>query len=82
MQTKRREEKELRNAERQHLDQINSLELDVTRAGHSLERSRESYTALKKSYEEQLAEAESLRNLIVSTRQVSCSPQLSLCGSY
>lgn len=61
----------MRTSERRYLDQIQSLELDVTKAGHALERSRESYSALKKNYEDQLAEAESLRNLIVSIRQVS-----------
>lgn len=70
LQTKRREEKELRNNEKQHLGQISSLEGDIAKLTKSLERSRENYDAMKRSYTETCEEAERLRVLIAETRRV------------
>lgn len=71
LQIKRREEKELRHSEKQHLEQINSLEIDVAKVERSLEKSRESYTALKNNYDEECSEAASLRGLLAAARGVS-----------
>lgn len=71
LQTKRREEKELRGAEKQHLVQIASLESDIAKLTKSLSKSRESYEAMKRSYQEQCGEAEKLRELVAETRAVS-----------
>ncbi|ORY75655.1 hypothetical protein BCR35DRAFT_267831, partial [Leucosporidium creatinivorum] len=66
---KRREEKELRGAEKQHLAQISSLESDIAKLTKSLERSRESYEGMKRNYTAQCEEAEKLRNLVAETRR-------------
>ncbi|GAA5828111.1 hypothetical protein JCM11251_002594 [Rhodosporidiobolus azoricus] len=69
LQTKRREEKELRIVEKEHLVQINSLEADVAKLTKSLERSRESYDAMKRNYTATCEEAERLRALVAETRR-------------
>lgn len=71
LQTKRREEKELRGAEKQHLVQIASLESDIANLTKSLSKSRESYEVMKRSYQEQCGEAEKLRELVAEIRAVS-----------
>ena len=68
---KKREEKDLRYSEKQHLDQILSLEADVARAEKQLERTRELHAALKHDFEDQSAEAERLRLLVQELREVS-----------
>lgn len=70
MQTKRREEKELRSAEKEHLQQISSLEADITKLTKSLERSREAYDGMKRNYTSTCEEAERLRALVAETRRV------------
>ncbi|KAI5481521.1 Annexin family protein [Pseudohyphozyma bogoriensis] len=69
LQVKRREEKELRSSEKQHLGQITALEADIAKLTRSLERSREQYETMKKNYQDQCAEAEKLRALVAETRR-------------
>ncbi|KAK4058095.1 hypothetical protein OIO90_000834 [Microbotryomycetes sp. JL221] len=69
LQAKRREEKELKIIEKQHLNQILSLEADVTKLQKSLDKSRESFESMKKSYTAQCDEAEKLRALVAETRR-------------
>lgn len=71
MQIKRREEKDLRGAEKQHLAQIASLESDIAKLDKKLERSRESYETMKNNYSSQCEETEKLRSLVAETRRVS-----------
>lgn len=70
LQAKRREEKELRNNEKQHLGQISSLEGDIAKLTKSLEKSRESLDSMKRNYTETCEEAERLRAVIAETRRV------------
>ncbi|CEQ38867.1 SPOSA6832_00319, partial [Sporobolomyces salmonicolor] len=69
LQAKRREEKELRNNEKQHLVQISSLEGDIAKLTKSLERSREAYDTMKRNYTTTCEEAERLRALVAETRR-------------
>ena len=69
LQDKRRQEKDLRSNEKQHLAQIASLEFDIEKTTKSLERSRESYDAMKRQYQSQLTEADNLRALVAETRR-------------
>ncbi|GAA5892067.1 hypothetical protein JCM6882_005685 [Rhodosporidiobolus microsporus] len=69
LQAKRKEEKDLRSVEKEHLVQINSLEADVAKLTKSLERSRESYDAMKRNYTATCEEAERLRALVAETRR-------------
>jgi hypothetical protein len=50
---KRKDEKELRHKERQHLVQISALEHDVGKLSKSLEKQKDLYQAMRKQYEEQ-----------------------------
>lgn len=73
LQTKRREEKELRNNEKQYLNSISSLESDIAKLTKSLEKSRENYDSIKRNYTETCEEAERLRTLVAETRRVGCA---------
>ncbi|BGP21434.1 hypothetical protein JCM10295v2_000309 [Rhodotorula toruloides] len=69
LQAKRREEKDLRSVEKEHLQQISSLEADITKLTKSLERSREAYDGMKRNYTSTCEEAERLRALVAETRR-------------
>ncbi|KAK4054841.1 hypothetical protein OIV83_000765 [Microbotryomycetes sp. JL201] len=69
LQSRRREEKDLRINEKQHLNQIMSLEADVARLQKSLDKSKESYETMKNNYSAQCEEAEKLRALVAETRR-------------
>ncbi|TNY17193.1 hypothetical protein DMC30DRAFT_137154 [Rhodotorula diobovata] len=69
LQAKRREEKELRSVEKEHLQQISSLEGDIAKLTKSLERSREAYDGMKRNYTATCEEAERLRALVAETRR-------------
>ncbi|GAA5992429.1 hypothetical protein JCM11641_002904 [Rhodosporidiobolus odoratus] len=69
LQSKRREEKELRGTEKEHLVQINSLEADIAKLTKNLERSREAYDSMKRNYTATCDEAERLRALVAETRR-------------
>lgn len=64
LQDKRRQEKDLRSNEKQHLAQIASLEADIGKITKSLERSRELYEGMKR-------QADDLRALVAETRRES-----------
>ncbi|SCV68675.1 BQ2448_796 [Microbotryum intermedium] len=66
---KRREEKDLRSNERQHLQQISALEGEVAKMTKALEKARESYDSMKRNYLDQCEEAEKLRSLVAETRR-------------
>ncbi|GAA5837378.1 hypothetical protein JCM9279_005668 [Rhodotorula babjevae] len=69
LQIKRREEKELRSIDKEHLQQISSLEGDISKLTKSLERSREAYDGMKRNYTATCEEAERLRTLVAETRR-------------
>ncbi|KPV78192.1 uncharacterized protein RHOBADRAFT_50691 [Rhodotorula graminis WP1] len=69
LQIKRREEKELRSVDKEHLQQISSLESDISKLTKSLERSREAYDGMKRNYTATCEEAERLRTLVAETRR-------------
>ena len=69
LQTKRREDKELRHSEREHLATIASLEADVAKLTKQAERNREQYETMKRNYQDQCTEAEKLRTLVAETRR-------------
>lgn len=71
MLAKRREEKELRGIEKEHLQQISLLEGEVANLNKSLERSREAYDAMKRNYTATCEEADRLRTLVAGLRRVS-----------
>ncbi|CED83309.1 hypothetical protein [Phaffia rhodozyma] len=64
LNSKRKEEKELRGKERGYLEQIQTFEADVSKLHQMVEMSKSTYSTLMKSYNEQIAECESLRNSI------------------
>lgn len=70
LQAKRREEKELKTAERAHLKTIAELESDVTKLNLKADKNRDTYENLKRNFQDQCAEAEKLRNLVAETRRV------------
>lgn len=59
--------------EKQHLSQISALETEISKLAKSLEKSREAYEVMKRSFTEQCSETEKLRNLVAETRRVSPS---------
>lgn len=71
LHAKRREEKELRSVEKEHVQQISVLEGEVANLNKSLERSRESYESMKRSYTATCDEADRLRTLVADLRRVS-----------
>lgn len=71
LHAKRREEKELRSVEKEHVQQISVLEGEVANLNKSLERSRESYESMKRSYTATCEEADRLRTLVADLRRVS-----------
>lgn len=71
LHAKRREEKELRSVEKEHVQQISLLEGEVANLNKSLERSRESYESMKRSYTATCEEADRLRALVADLRRVS-----------
>ncbi|KAL8283112.1 hypothetical protein RQP46_005890 [Phenoliferia psychrophenolica] len=64
-----RENKELRNSEKAHMDSIVSLEADVAKLTKQAERNREQYELMKRNYQDQCTEAEKLRTLVAETRR-------------
>ncbi|GJJ08355.1 hypothetical protein Clacol_002569 [Clathrus columnatus] len=58
----KREEKELRNKERQNMQQIQLMEAEISKLQKSLENSKALYQNLNKQYIEQCSESEKLRN--------------------
>ncbi|KAJ7109058.1 hypothetical protein C8R43DRAFT_181879 [Mycena crocata] len=58
----KREEKELRNKERQNSTQIAALEAEVVKVSRQLETSKTSYNNLQRQYMDQCANAEKYRN--------------------
>lgn len=53
--------------------QIGSLENDITKLTTNLEKSKEQYESMKRSYSEQCNEAEKLRGIVSEVRMVSTS---------
>lgn len=71
LHAKRREEKELRSVEQEHVQQISTLEGEVAKLNKSLERSREAYETMKRNYTATCDEAERLRGLVADLRRVN-----------
>lgn len=72
----------MRGTEKQHLVTISSLETDIAKLTKSLEKSRESYEAMKRNYSLQCEETEKLRTLVAETRRVRLSLPLRSYSLY
>ncbi|KAF8577772.1 UPF0014-domain-containing protein [Ramaria rubella] len=76
----KREEKELRNKERQNIQQIQVLESELAKLQKTLDSSRALYQNLQKQYAEQCAESEKYRNSLrrkdQETKELEDSAQL------
>ncbi|GAA5873102.1 hypothetical protein JCM3774_000342 [Rhodotorula dairenensis] len=77
---KRREEKELRSIEKEHLQQISLLEGEVANLNKSLERSREAYDVMKRSYTSTCEEADRLRALVADLRRENRNSEEAIQG--
>ncbi|GAA5964194.1 hypothetical protein JCM8115_002823 [Rhodotorula mucilaginosa] len=80
LHAKRREEKELRSVEKEHVQQISVLEGEVANLNKSLERSRESYESMKRSYTATCEEADRLRTLVADLRREHRSAEEAIQG--
>ncbi|GAA6022195.1 hypothetical protein JCM8202_000149 [Rhodotorula sphaerocarpa] len=80
LHAKRREEKELRSVEQEHVQQISTLEGEVAKLNKSLERSREAYETMKRNYTATCDEAERLRGLVADLRRDNRSAEEAIQG--
>ncbi|GAA5980846.1 hypothetical protein JCM10908_003889 [Rhodotorula pacifica] len=80
LHAKRREEKDLRSVEKEHLQQIGLLEGEVAQLNKSLERSREAYETMKRSYTSTCDEADRLRTLVAELRRENRNAEETIQG--